>query len=56
MAVPKRKVSKERQGKRRAKIKLALPTLTKCQNCGATKLPHHECPECSIKDQETKPS
>ncbi|MFZ2199251.1 MAG: 50S ribosomal protein L32, partial [Microgenomates group bacterium] len=41
--LPKRKWSTRRQGKRRASIKLALPQLTKCTNCGQMKKSHTVC-------------
>lgn len=46
MAHPKRKISKQRRNKRRTHYKAALPTLSKCSNCGATVEYHHVCPEC----------
>ena len=47
MAVPKRKVSKERRDKRRSSVwKLTAPTLTKCTQCGEYKLPHQVCGNC----------
>jgi large subunit ribosomal protein L32 len=46
MAVPKRKTSKSRKGKRRSHHKLASPAMTKCSHCGQAKLPHSVCPNC----------
>lgn len=46
MAVPKRKTSKSRKGKRRSHDKLAAPAMTKCAHCGQAKLPHSVCPNC----------
>jgi large subunit ribosomal protein L32 len=46
MAVPKRKVSKQRKHKRRTHWKLFAPKLVKCEQCGAFKKPHAVCPEC----------
>ncbi|MBQ3115130.1 MAG: 50S ribosomal protein L32 [Clostridia bacterium] len=46
MAVPKRRVSKERRDKRRANWKLSLPGLVKCPNCQEFKLPHRVCKSC----------
>lgn len=44
--LPKRKLSRRRQGKRRASIKLKLVRQAKCPNCGAIKLSHQICPQC----------
>jgi large subunit ribosomal protein L32 len=44
--LPKRRLSRQRQGKRRAAIKLQNPTLTKCPNCGIFKKPPTACPSC----------
>ncbi|MBO5788567.1 MAG: 50S ribosomal protein L32 [Clostridia bacterium] len=47
MAVPKRKTSKARRDKRRSSVsKLSLPTLAKCQKCGAYNLRHRVCKKC----------
>ena len=46
MAVPKRKPSTQRQGKRRGTQLLKLPTLTPCPECGKPKRPHEVCPHC----------
>lgn len=46
MAVPKRKTSKARKRKRRTHWKLASPAVTKCANCGQSKMPHSVCPSC----------
>ncbi|MBL7150791.1 50S ribosomal protein L32 [Candidatus Microgenomates bacterium] len=45
-AVPKRRHSTRRQGKRRASIKLNLPNLAPCPKCKELKLPHVVCPKC----------
>ena len=45
--LPKRKWSSRRQGKRRASIKLALPQLLKCKNCGQMKKSHTVCANCN---------
>ncbi|MBP9670006.1 50S ribosomal protein L32 [Candidatus Woesebacteria bacterium] len=45
--LPKRKWSTRRQGKRRASIKLALPKLVKCTNCGQMKKSHTVCTNCN---------
>jgi len=46
MAVPKRKVSKQRRDKRRTHYKLTAPGLVECSHCHALKLPHRVCQEC----------
>jgi len=46
MALPKRRISTRRKGKRRAAIKLARPTLVRCPSCGEPKKPHQICPSC----------
>ncbi|PJE70092.1 50S ribosomal protein L32 [Candidatus Shapirobacteria bacterium CG10_big_fil_rev_8_21_14_0_10_48_15] len=45
-ALPKRKISTRRQGKRRAANKLAKPTLGPCPRCQQLKPPHQVCPNC----------
>jgi len=51
-AVPKRKPSTQRQGKRRATHKLPLPPLVPCPNCQKPKLPHLVCPHCGYYKKE----
>jgi large subunit ribosomal protein L32 len=46
MAVPKRKVSKSRKGKRRSHWKIAPPGLAKCPKCDEFIVPHRACPQC----------
>jgi len=46
MAVPKRKVSKSKRGKRRTHKKTIPPNLSLCPKCNELKLPHHVCPSC----------
>ena len=47
MAEPKRKHSKARRDKRRNSTwKLTLPSIVKCPQCGAARLPHRMCKEC----------
>ena len=43
---PKKRHSRQRQGKRRAAIKLAVPSFTDCLNCGAVIAQHTVCPKC----------
>lgn len=50
MAVPKRKVSKQRKAKRRTHYKLSAPNLVACPKCHALKLPHMVCKECGSYD------
>jgi len=46
MAVPKRRTSKSRQGKRRSHQGIPAIQYITCPNCGAARLPHRVCPEC----------
>lgn len=46
MAVPKRKVSKQRRNKRRTHYKLTAPGLVSCPQCHNLKMPHRVCKEC----------
>jgi large subunit ribosomal protein L32 len=46
MAVPKRKISRTRRGKRRAHQGLEIPGRSLCTNCGEAKAPHEVCPHC----------
>jgi large subunit ribosomal protein L32 len=46
MALPKRKISKSRRGKRRTHQRLTLANLSTCPQCNEPKLPHHVCPNC----------
>ena len=48
MAVPKKKISTSRRGKRRSHDALSKETVVECENCGAEKLPHHVCPSCGF--------
>lgn len=43
---PKKRTSHQRQGKRRANIKLGSPTITICKNCGSSIKPHTVCKSC----------
>lgn len=43
---PKKRHSRQRQGKRRSAIHLSIPALTNCQNCGKSIIPHTVCPNC----------
>ena len=46
MAVPKKKVSKQRRRKRRGAMKAEMPAQDICPKCGDPKLPHRICPSC----------
>lgn len=46
MAVPKRKTSKTKKRMRRGNIKLNVPGMVKCPECGEMKLSHRVCKEC----------
>lgn len=50
MGVPKRKVSKARQGERRAHLAISAPPLVECTHCHELKLSHHVCPTCGYYD------
>lgn len=43
---PKKRHSRQRQGKRRAAIHLKLSNTIECSNCHAQILPHKACPRC----------
>ena len=46
MAVPARKVSKTRQGMKRAHVALTAKAKSKCPSCGEIIKPHRVCPKC----------
>ncbi|MFH1759573.1 MAG: 50S ribosomal protein L32 [bacterium] len=46
MAVPKRKMSKARSGKKSTHWKQKLPQLSKCSHCGQVILSHRVCHNC----------
>ncbi len=46
-ALPKRKPSTQRKGRRRSQIKLKLPQIVTCQYCGQPKRAHTVCPNCN---------
>lgn len=53
MAVPKRRTSKTRKNKRRSHMRLSMPGMVECSNCGEAKLAHRVCKECgSYKGEE----
>jgi large subunit ribosomal protein L32 len=45
-ALPKRKISKARAGKRQSHNAIKPPALDECPQCHSPKLPHHVCPVC----------
>ena len=49
MAVPKRKISKTRSRKRKAQtMRLNVPMMIECSNCGNRMLLHRVCPKCGF--------
>lgn len=46
MAVPKRRVSKQRKRKRRTHFKAEKVAVATCPRCGDPKLPHRVCTAC----------
>lgn len=46
MAVPKKRVSKQRKRKRRTHYKAKMPGYVPCETCGDPKLPHRVCLTC----------
>ncbi|WP_277585745.1 50S ribosomal protein L32 [Psychrobacillus antarcticus] len=46
MAVPARRTSKTAKRKRRTHIKLSVPGMVSCSNCGEMKLAHRICKSC----------
>ncbi len=45
-ALPKKRISPARQGKRRAHLALRAPNLVACSQCRRPKRPHVVCPHC----------
>ncbi|NLE44178.1 MAG: 50S ribosomal protein L32 [Chloroflexi bacterium] len=45
-AVPKRRISKARAGRRRSHLALRADHLVTCPQCGAPVRPHHVCLSC----------
>lgn len=52
--VPKKRHTRARTGKRRGNIKLSVPNLSKCANCGELKKSHMACPNCGKTAKEAK--
>lgn len=48
MALPKRRHSSSRQGKRRGAQKIKVPNMSICPNCKAPKMPHRVCGVCGF--------
>ncbi len=46
MAVPKRRTSKARKGKRRSHIHAPTIQVQYCEQCAEPTLPHRVCPNC----------
>ncbi|HEX2916180.1 MAG TPA: 50S ribosomal protein L32 [Chloroflexia bacterium] len=52
-ALPKQKVSRAAQGRRRAHQALTAPQLVTCSNCGNKRVPHTVCNVCGYyKDEQ----
>ncbi|HZE87760.1 MAG TPA: 50S ribosomal protein L32 [Methylomirabilota bacterium] len=49
---PKKRHSRQRQGKRRAAIKLAPQQSVVCENCGNRHMPHTVCAHCGFYKKE----
>jgi len=47
-AVPKKKASHAKQGRRRSHVRLHAPELVACAYCHQPKLPHHVCQTCGM--------
>ena len=45
-ALPKRKISKARKGRRRSHNALTSPAMSVCPKCGKPKRPHFKCEYC----------
>ncbi|MFI3167196.1 MAG: 50S ribosomal protein L32 [Bacillota bacterium] len=50
MAVPKRKISKQRGNTRFANWKATAPTISECPHCHEMKLSHRVCKQCGYYD------
>jgi len=48
MALPKRRHSSSRQGKRRGEQKIKVLSIAVCPHCKAPKLPHRVCSACGF--------
>jgi large subunit ribosomal protein L32 len=52
MAVPKKRVSKQRKSKRRGNHRAEVVNFAPCPKCGDPRLPHHVCRTCGYYDGE----
>jgi len=50
MAMPKKRVSKQRKRTRRANWKLGVPGIVACPRCHAARLSHRACKKCGYYD------
>ncbi|PIR01556.1 MAG: 50S ribosomal protein L32 [Nitrospinae bacterium CG11_big_fil_rev_8_21_14_0_20_45_15] len=48
MPVPKKRMSRSRQGNRRSHDGLKVPAYSECPECHEMKRPHHVCPSCGF--------
>jgi large subunit ribosomal protein L32 len=48
MALPKKKLSRARRGKRRAHMALVAKNRSVCPRCGRDKMPHRACGHCGF--------
>ncbi len=48
MALPKRKISKQKKKQRRSHHALGKPNIVACKNCGYLIMPHRVCPQCGF--------
>lgn len=48
MALPKRRHSNSRTGKRRTHQRLSAPALSRCPQCSGPVLPHNACGKCGF--------
>ena len=47
-AVPKKKVTRARQGARASHFGLAGPAFSRCPRCSSPRRPHRACPVCGF--------
>ncbi|RKD75462.1 LSU ribosomal protein L32P [Sinobaca qinghaiensis] len=53
MAVPFRRTSKTRKRQRRSHLRMEIPGMVKCPDCGEMKLSHRICKNCGSYKGET---
>lgn len=52
-ALPKRKISNVRRDRKRAHyLRLKMPTMVPCPQCGSLRLSHHVCTKCGTYNGE----